>query len=92
MFPNSSTSLLLGKSLIGEVEKLSFFIPEGVHEQGAGTTCVDVMIAAAGLNIVVDKTHNYNLENYNYVVFPSIDVQGKKSRVDFASMCKNLFR
>ena len=92
MFPNNSTSVLLGKSFIGEVEKLSFFIPEGVHEQGAGTCLLDVMIAASGLDVVVDKTDNYNLENFNFVVFPSLDVQPKKSRVDFAAMCKNLFR
>ena len=94
MFPNNSVSLMVGQTVVSDLANLGYFIPEGIHEQAANTCYEELKIACSVMDDVkVDKIDAFpNIEPYNYVIFPSLDVHPRKSRLEFSVMCKNLFR
>lgn len=94
MFPNNSTSVILGHFLVSDLNNVSFFIPEtGPHEM-ASFSCIDeVRIAAAGLDSTVDKISDYSkLDKFDYVIFPLLDLDPRRPRNFYATMLKNLFK
>ena len=93
MFPNNATSVHLGQNLISELANVAFFIPEGIHQQAATTCYEEVKIAAFGIDVSVEKVEDYGALNpFDFFIFPFLDVNTRKSRVAFSSMCRNLFR
>jgi hypothetical protein len=93
MYPNSHTSVILGQTVISELANLAYFIPDGTHEQAAFTCYEEVKLASAGMGVSVTKITGYeDLASYDYLIFPNLDVNQRKSRKDFATMCRNLFR
>ena len=93
MFPNNSTSVFLGQTLVSDLGNVAYFIPEGTHEQAAFTCYEEVFIAAAGIQVSVAKKDDYKeLESFAFIIFPSLDVDHHKSRKEFGIMCKNLFK
>ena len=93
MFPNSSTSVFLGQTLVSDLGYVSYFIPEGTHEQAAFTCYEEVLIAAAGIEVSVTKIDDFKeLEAFAFIIFPSLDVNHRKTRKEFGNMCKNLFK
>ena len=93
MFPNNSTSVFLGQTLVSDLGNVCFFIPDGTHEQAAFTCYEEILIAAAGIPVSVTKTEDYKeLESFAFVIFPSLDVNHRKTRKEFGNMCKNLFK
>ena len=93
MFPNNSTSIFLGQTLISDLANVSFFIPEGIHEQAAFTCYEEVKLSGIGLDVSVTKITKYqDLAVFDYLVFPRIDVNPRKTRKEFITMCRNLFK
>ena len=90
MFPNSSTSVLLGKQITSDMANLSFYIPGDCHEQAAHTCLEEVKIESAGLGVQVEKMSSLDkMDTFDYVLFPSLYVNPRKSYADFAAMCRN---
>ena len=94
MYPNNSTSVMLGHYLASELHHVAYYVPEqGPHELAAFTCVEEVKIASAGLDTTVVKlTSCKSLSTYDYDVFPLLDVDPEKPRQSFASMCRNLFK
>ena len=97
MFPNSSTSVMLGQSLVSDLCNVSYFIPEGTHEQAASTCYEEVLlnssVASNRGGVSVKKIRDYKeLINYDYIVFPNLDVNPRKTRKEYGNMCHNLFK
>ena len=94
MFPNNSTSVMLGQSLVSDLCDVAFFIPEeGNHEQAAFTCYEEVKLASMALDVSVTKIKDIKqLVNFSYIIFPRLDVNPRKSRLEYSSMCQNLFR
>ena len=93
MFPNNSTSVFLGQSVTSELSNLAYFIPEGFIEQAAYTTVNEVKLASVGLDCKVVKINSVDLmEEFDYVIFPSLNVNPRKSSTEFSVMCGNLFK
>ena len=56
MYPNNSTSVILGHHLASELHHVAYFVPEQGPHQAAAFTCVDeVMIASSGLDTTAKK-------------------------------------
>ena len=93
MFPNNSTSVILGQSIVADLHPTAFFIPDkGNHEQAAFTCYQEIMIASKTLGIAVNKISEYKkLIGYHYIIFPNLDVNPRKSRQEFGTMCFNMF-
>ena len=93
MFPNSSTSLILGRSLLREDINVSLHCPEDVHSRMAHTIPLDLEYASCGLAVNVRTLDTLvSLEDMDFVIFPTLDVLPDKRRADFASTLKDLFR
>ena len=93
MFPNSSTAVLLGKTVTSELANLAFFVPGDIHERAANTCYEEVKMQCAGLDVTVEKVATLqSMSTMDYIIFPSLDVNTRKSRADFSVMCRNLFR
>ena len=93
MYPNSSTSVLLGKQITSDMANLSLFIPGDCHEQAAHTCLEEVKIESAGLDVKVEKISSVDeMAQFDYVLFPSLYVNPRKPYATFAAMCRNLFR
>ena len=93
MFPNSSTSLILGLSMLREDMNLSLYCPGDVHVRMAHSIPLDLELASINLDVDVRLVDTLDhLSNMDYVVFPSLDVLPDKRRADFASSLKDLFR
>ena len=93
MFPNNSTSVHLAQHLTSEMANIAFFIPEGIHEQAAFTSYEEAKIAAFGIDVIIRKVDAYRqLDSFDTIFFPFLDVNPQKSRSAFSSMCQNLFR
>ena len=93
MFPNNSTSVILGQSTVSDLHPTAFFIPgKGCHEQAAFTCYQEIMIVSKALGVTVTKISDYKqLRGYHYIIFPNLDVNPRKPRDEFGSMCRNLF-
>ena len=93
MFPNNSTSLILGQSLVSDMCPVDFFIPEGTHEQAAFTCYEEVKLISKPLGVSVNKISDYKqLALYSYIIFPCINVNPRKSTREFGNMLRNLFK
>ena len=93
MFPNNSTSVMIGQFLVSELQNVGFFITEGTHEQAAFTCYEEVKLASAGLDCTVSKLKEYSdISKFDFVIFPCLDVKPRNSRKEFAGMCRNLFK
>ena len=93
MYPNSSTSLILGRRLLREDVDLYLFTPKDVHRRMADTIPCDLEIAALGLtNQVQDLASLEELETMDFILFPSFDVLPDKKRSDFAQIMGKEFR
>ena len=93
MFPNNSTSVQLANNVMSDMANIAFFIPEGVHEQAAFTAYEEVRLNSIGIDIMVEKVNDYEaVVAYDYVIFPLLDVNPRKSRQAYGSMCRNLFK
>ena len=94
MFPNNSTAVMMGQSLTADLGHVAYFIPDGTHEQAAFTCYQEVMLASMGLeNVTVTRVSDYNkMTEYQYIIFPCLDVNHRKSRAEFGTMCSNLFK
>ena len=94
LFPNNSTSVILGQNLVSDLADLSFFIPDGAPHQQAAFTCYDeVKIASAGLDVKVTKIDQYShLKDFDYLIFPCLDINPRKSSKQFVDMNGNLFQ
>ena len=93
MFPNNSTAVILGQSTVSDLHPTAFFIPEkGSHEQAAFTCYQEILIVSKALGVTVTKISDYkDLIGYHYIIFPNLDVNPRKPRVDFGNMCHNMF-
>ena len=93
MYPNNSTSVILGHHLASELHHVSYLVPEQGPHQAAAFTCVDeVKIASSGLDTSVKKiTDCKAINGYDYIVFPVLDVDPGEPRQSLAIMCRNLF-
>ena len=93
MFPNNSVSVMVGQTVISELANLGYFIPDGVHEQAASTYLDELKLASAGLDVTVEKVTTFEaIEKFQYVVFPSLDIHPRKTRLEYSVMCRNLFK
>ena len=93
MYPNSSTSLILGRRLLREDVDLYLFTPKDVHRRMADTIPCDLEIAALGLtNKVQDLASLEELETMYFIPFPSFDVLPDKKRSEFAQIMGREFR
>ena len=93
MYPNSSTSVMLGRQITSEMANLSFFIPGDCHEQAAHTCLEEVKIESAQLGVKVEKISSVDeIDQFDYILFPSLYVNPRKPYATFAAMCRNLFR
>jgi len=93
MFPNNSTSVHLGNSLLSDMANIAFFIPEGIHEQVAFTAYEEVKLAGSDIDVLVEKVNDFGALNaFDTIIFPLLDVDPKKSRKAFSAMCSNLFK
>ena len=70
------------------------FIPDGIHEQVAATTVEELKIASASLDdVTVEKVKAFtDLERFQLVIFPNLDMHPRKTRHEYSAMCGNLFR
>ena len=92
MFPNNSISVMLGSKILGELVDLALFIPDGIHEQASSTFLDELILTSYSLNVSIEKlTTAGDFSTYRYVIFPSLDINPRKSMSDFGSMCANLF-
>ena len=70
VFPNNSTSVILGEYLVSELNHVTFFVPEdGPHELAACTCYEEVKICSAGLSSKVQKTRNVFKRNMKVYFF-----------------------
>ena len=93
MYPNNSTSVIIGQTLVSDMRNLTFFIPEGTHQQAAFTCYEEVKIASAGLAVTVTKINDCKkLNDFSYLIFPCLDVDSRKTKRQLATMCKILFK
>ena len=94
MFPNNSVALQVGQAAMNDMASVGLFIPDGVHEQAAGTTLEELHLAMANMEeVTVEKVVTFSdLEKFHIVVFPNLDMHPRKSRQEYSTMCKNLFR
>ena len=93
MIPTSTTSLILGKFLLSNDHSVYLYCPDEVNARLAGTIPNDLKIAALGLTCTVEVVKTLeNLESMDFVVFPSLDVLPHDSRLNFADICRDLFR
>ena len=94
MFPNNSVALMIGQRVTSEMANIGLFIPDGIHEQAAGTALQDLCLASAELkDVTVKKISEFaELATFEILVFPYLDVHPRKTRYDFSNMCYNLFR
>ena len=93
MFPNNTVALIIGQLAMNDQANVGLFIPEGFHEQAAGTVLQELHLAGAELGGTVERLQKFpELEKYGIVVFPCLDVHPRKTRKDFSNMCRNLFR
>ena len=93
MFPNNSTSVILGQALVSDLCNVAFFIPEGgTHEQAAFTCYEEVKLASVNLNVSVTRIREIkDMVKFSFIIFPCLDVNPRKSRHEFGNMCGNLF-
>ena len=93
MYPNSQTSCMLGRYLVSELANVSFYVPSEVHEQCLHTIIEEVQIESFGLkNVSVSTVADLEgLNNYDFVIFPYLNLLASKSTDKFALMCANLF-
>ena len=54
MYPNTPTTLILGKRLLTEQHNLYLYTPEDVHTTMANTMPQDLQLAALGLGVSVE--------------------------------------
>ena len=93
MYPNSSTSLILGRRLLREEHDLFLYCPQDCHRRMAHTIPVDLQMACLGLSMTVKETATLeHLGNMDNIIFPTIDVLPDKKRVEFARIMGKLFR
>ena len=93
MFPNSATSLILGGGLLNEDHNLYLYLPRDVHKRMAFTTPLDLHMYTFGRDVEVHEVATLdNLNSMKFIIFPFLDVLPEKERVDFATMCGQLFR
>ena len=93
MFPMSSTSLILGKLLLSNDHSVYLYCPDNVSTSLAATIPVDLQIAALGLECTVEVVKTLEqLESMDFVVFPNLDVLPHDTRLNFARICRDLFR
>lgn len=55
MYPNSSTSVALGKRIVAEMANVAYYIPSPLHEQASQTCYEEVKVDSARLAVSVDK-------------------------------------
>ena len=55
MYPNSSTSVALGKRIVAEMANVAYYIPSALHEQASQTCYEEVKVDSARLAVSVDK-------------------------------------
>ena len=92
MFPNNSTSVILGQSIVSEEANLAFFIPDGIHNEADFTSFEELKLNSISMDVTVEKISQLKyLFKYDFIIFPYLNVSPKKSRADFATMCNNLF-
>ena len=92
MYPNSSTSLILGRRLLREDHNLTIYVPKDVHRRMAHTIPSDLEISCIGLAVTVKEVADLSgLASMDYVIFPSIDVLPDKNRAEFAEIMGKLF-
>ena len=85
MYPNNSTSLILGRRLLREDVDLYLFTPKDFHQRMTDTIHCDLEIAALGLTKEVqDLASLEELETMDFILFPSFDVMPDKKRSEFA--------
>ena len=93
MFPTNATTLILGRRLIASEHNLSLYCPLDVHKRQAHTVPVELEIASLGLGLLVEQVENLDkLDTVDFLIFPTLDLDHAEKRVDFAKMCKDLFR
>lgn len=93
MYPNSCTSLILGRRLLREEVDLFLYAPKDVHRRMADTIPCDLEIAALGLtNEVREIASLEDLETMDFVIYPSFDVLPDKKRSEFAQIMGREFR
>ena len=93
MYPNSATSLILGRRLLREDVDLVLFTPKDVHRRMADTIPCELEIAALGLtNEVREVASLEELETMDFILFPSSDVLPDKKRSEFAQIMSREFR
>ena len=93
MFPNNSVALMVGQIAMSDLASVGLFIPDGVHEQAAGTTLPDLKLAGYELDVSVERITLFpDLAKFKIVVFPCLDVHPRKLRKEYSNMCRNLFK
>ena len=93
MFPLNATALILGRSLIHADHHLSLYCPEEIHRRLANTISADLGLEALGMSSEVKELHTLeSSESFNFVVFPTLDMDPSENRKDFALLCKDTFR
>ena len=93
MYPMNATSLILGKRLLNEAHSVSLYCPTEVTKRLAHTVAADLEVEALGLSSKVEEVATLeNLKIYNYVIFPTMDLDPHEPRSNFALMCADLFR
>ena len=93
MFPNTATSLILGKFLLANDHNVYLYCPHEVNARLAGTIPNDLKIAALDQTCTVEVVKTLeHLENMDFVIFPNLDVLPHDRRLNFAEICRDLFR
>ena len=93
MYPNNSTSLILGRSLLREDHDIFLYCPSEATKRLAHTCPLELKIASLGLDNNVHEVDTLEeLENMDYMIFPTMDVLPDKKRADFANKLRQIFR
>jgi hypothetical protein len=93
IYTTNATTLILGRRLIANEHNLSLYSPLDVHKRQAHTVPLELEIASLGLGLVIEPVENLNkLNTVDFLIFPTLDVDYAEKRMEFGTMCKDIFR
>ena len=93
MYPNNTTSLILGRSLLREEHDIYLHCPSEATKRLAHTYPLELKIASLGLDMTVHEVDTLEeLQNMDFIIFPTLDVLPDKKRADFANKLRQIFR
>ena len=93
MYPNNYTSVMLARDIASQGVDVSFYIPEGVHEQVLPTIVDEISLDSVSLEIEVKRLSELSsAHEFKYIFFLFLNIKAEKNADKFATMCRNLFR